>query len=70
MTSDKPLLKHRANPCDIDRLPALAPVGDMLAAFFESVFRKPTHDCPCCMAVRVIILAAAAYAAGYVTGAY
>ena len=67
---NEPLLKHRLNPCDIDRLECLAPVGDALAAFFDTAFRKPTHDCPCCMAVRVIILVAAAYAAGYLHGAY
>lgn len=65
---DKPLLKHRLNPCDIDRLPWLADVGDVLAFFFERVFRKPTHDCPCCMAIRILILTAAAFAAGYLTG--
>jgi len=67
---NKPLLKHRLNPCDIDRHPALAKVGDELAAFFDIAFRNPTHDCPCCMAVRIIILTAAAFAAGYLSGAH
>lgn len=67
---NKPLLKHRFNPCDIDRLPCLEPIGDALAHLFNSAFRKPTHDCPCCMAVRIIILTAAAFAVGYLSGAY
>lgn len=67
--SNKPLLKHQFNPCDIDRLPCLAPVGDALARFFEYAFRKPTDDCPCCMAVRIILLTAAAFVAGYFNGA-
>ena len=65
---DKPLLNHRLNPCDIDRLPVLAKIGDALALFFNTFFRNPTHDCPCCMAVRIFILAAAAYTAGYLNG--
>ena len=68
--TDKVPLKYRLNPCDIDRLPALATIGDALAEFFEAAFRRPTHDCPCCMAVRVIILTAVAFAAGYLTGAH
>lgn len=66
---NKPLLKHRLNPCDIDRLPWLEPIGDELAYLFDVTMRKPTHDCPCCMAVRIIILAAAAFAVGYLSGA-
>ncbi len=65
----KPLLKHRLNPCDIDRLPCLEQVGDALAYFFDSAFRNPTHDCPCCMAVRIIILVSTAFAAGCLVGA-
>lgn len=65
---NNPLLKHQVNPCDIDRHPALAKIGDALALFFDTFFRTPTHDCPCCMAVRILILAAAAYTAGYLSG--
>lgn len=68
--SDKPLLKHRVNPCDIDRLPELAPVGDALAILFNRFFREPTHDCPCCMAVRIILVTSVAFAAGYLIGAH
>ena len=67
---DKPLLKHRVNPCDIDRYPVLAKIGDALAAFYVELFSRPTHGCPCCMAVRIIILAAAAYTIGYLHGAH
>jgi hypothetical protein len=41
----KPLLRHRINPCDIDRWPHLAPLGDWLA--------DRSSGCPCCDTLRV-----------------
>lgn len=61
-------LKYLLNFCDIDRLPVLAPIGDALAALFDRFFREPTHDCPCCMAVRVLLLSTFTLAVGIVVG--
>lgn len=57
------------NPCLIGRKPWLAPLGDALAAFFINWFEEPTGGCPCCMAVRILLLAGAAAAAGAAAGA-
>lgn len=52
------------NPCLIGRHPALARLGDALAAGFDRFFRDPTGDCPCCMAVRILVVAAASFGLG------
>lgn len=54
----KPKLQHLLNPCDIDRLPVLAPIGDLAA-------KLVTH-CPCCNGFRIIF----AFAAGFAIGVY
>lgn len=64
----RPPLRYLLNACDIDRHPSLAPIGDWLADFFERRFRIPTHDCPCCMAVRILLLTLAGTAAGFIAG--
>ena len=53
-----PLLRHRLNPCDIDRYPALAPIGDALHGLYQA-FTWGT-DCTCCLGARVLALALAA----------
>ena len=58
------MLRHKLNPCDIDRYPVLAPLGDMLAASFKLLTYGT--DCPCCLAVRVALLAAASFTLGAV----
>lgn len=63
-------MKTRLNPCLIGRYPALAPIGDFLAAFFIDAFEEPTGGCPCCIAVRILLFAAAASAVGFIVGAY
>ena len=57
------------NPCLIGRKQWLAPLGDALAQGFDRFFRDPTGDCPCCMAVRVLITVAGALAVGIGIGA-
>lgn len=47
---------HKINPCDIDRFPALAPLGDWLATL--------TPKCPCCATIRTFLLTVAGFAAG------
>lgn len=42
------------NPCDIDRLPALAPIGNAVYAWF-SLFTKGTDGCGCCIGFRVLL---------------
>jgi len=64
----KPLLRHRVNPCDIDRLPSLAPLGNALALFYAKAFEEPTHGCPCCKAIRIILLTTVAYCVGFYIG--
>lgn len=59
-------MRYRLNPCDMDRFRVLAPVGDALAAFFDTVIYRGTDGCPCCMAVRIIALAAVTFAVGVV----
>ena len=56
--SPSPLLRHRLNPCDIDRYPALAPLGDALHGLYQA-FTWGT-DCTCCLGARVLALALAA----------
>ena len=56
------------NPCLIGRHPRLAPLGDALAQGFDRFFRDPTGDCPCCMAVRVMVVAVAGVAVGLTLG--
>ena len=56
------------NPCLIGRKQWLAPLGDALAQGFDRFFRDPTGDCPCCMAVRVIVVYAAGMTIGFLTG--
>lgn len=65
MTEHRVPLRYRLNPCDIDRDPRLARLGDWLADYFDIHFRNPTHDCPCCMAVRVLLLAALSAGGGF-----
>ena len=45
---------YRFNPCDVDAFPALAVLGRALARF--------SSGCPCCDAVRAVLLAASAAA--------
>lgn len=54
--------RYLLNPCDIDRFPWLAPIGDFFA-FFGS-------DCRCCSGARVLFAAAAAGLTGFLIGAY
>lgn len=61
-------MKYHLNPCLIGRLPSLAPLGDALAAFFIDRFEEPTGGCPCCMAVRILALAAFAGLVGLGVG--
>lgn len=56
--------EYHLNACKHGRHPALVPLGDGLAAFFDRFFREPTDDCPCCMAIRVLVLASATLGAG------
>ena len=60
--------KTHYNPCLIGRKPWLAPIGGALAGFFIKFFEEPTGGCPCCMAVRVLVLSAASGAAGFFAG--
>ena len=60
--------KTHYNPCLIGRKPWLAPLGGALAGFFIKFFEEPTGGCPCCMAVRVLVLSAASVAAGLFAG--
>lgn len=62
-------MKSHYNPCLIGRHPALARLGDALAAFFITYFQEPTGGCPCCIAVRVLGLATGSLAIGAVIGA-
>ena len=57
------------NPCLIGRKQWLAPLGDALAQGFDRFFRDPTGDCPCCIAVRILLLSGAAGIAGFTLGA-
>lgn len=68
MSNDRTPLKYLLNFCDIDRWSKLAPIGDWLADWFDNHFRTPTHDCPCCMAVRVLLLATVTGALGVGAG--
>ena len=60
--------KAHYNPCLIGRKPWLARLGNALAGFFIKFFEEPTGGCPCCMAVRVLVLSAASGAAGFFAG--
>lgn len=61
--SDEPF-RFRINACDYARFPFLAPIGDAIAAFFDTIIYKGTSGCPCCQGTRVIILVAIAFAVG------
>lgn len=52
-------LKYLLNPCDVDRLPFLAPIGDAVA--------KLAVECPCCNGFRIIIALAIGIAIGHWT---
>lgn len=45
---------HQINPCDIDRFNFLAPLGDALAALWDT-FTFGT-DCACCLGTRLTLL--------------
>lgn len=49
-------LYFKVNPCDIDRMPFLAPVGDWLASW--------ASECPCCNSARVVFAAISGIALG------
>lgn len=53
-------LKYRLNPCDIDRLPKLKPLGGFFALFAYGT------DCTCCLGARI----AAAFSIGIIIGYY
>ena len=55
-------LKYLLNPCDFERLPVLAPVGDALASLYAA-FTANT-DCPCCLGGRLVGVAVAGVATG------
>lgn len=57
------------NPCKLGRKQWLAPLGDALADFFINKFEEPTDGCPCCIAVRILLLSGAAGIAGFTLGA-
>ena len=61
-------MKYHFNPCKIGRHPALVKLGDALANFFIDGFEEPTDGCPCCIAVRILLFAAAACAVGFALG--
>lgn len=48
--------RHCLNPCDLERLRFLAPVGDLLAAFYQRL--TDGTDCPCCLGARIVAVAA------------
>lgn len=48
------LLRHKVNPCDIDRYSGLAPLGDALHALWKG-FTLGT-DCTCCLGARLVAL--------------
>jgi hypothetical protein len=51
------VIKPKYNPCDMDSLPALAPIGEFLA--------KLASACPCCSGARIVL----AGVVGFVLGA-
>lgn len=53
---------YAINPCDIDRLRFLAPLGDALAALWDG-FTAFT-DCACCLGTRLALVIALAFFAG------
>lgn len=63
------MTKYLFNPCKLGRHPALAPLGDALASFYEDFIETPTEGCPCCMAVRILLLAASSLGIGLIIGA-
>lgn len=56
------LWRHYVNPCDIDRHPALAPLGDALTAVYHATIEST--DCPCCRAIRVLVVIVFSFAIG------
>ena len=58
----KTKLRYLLSPCDVERLPALAPIGDALHGLYQA-FTWGT-DCTCCLGARVLALALAAGAFG------
>lgn len=56
-------LRYRLNPCDIDRDPKLARIGDALAWVWEK-FTAGT-DCPCCLGTRLVVSHALAFGLAY-----
>lgn len=53
-------LKYKLNPCDMDRYPVLAPLGDV----FASVTKLFTVECNCCTGARILVGIAASFALG------
>lgn len=53
---------YAGNPCDIDRMRILAPVGDALAALWDG-FTAFT-DCACCLGTRLALALALAFYLG------
>ena len=55
-------LRHMVNPCDIDRLSILKPVGDFFALFSYGT------DCTCCLGARIFFALVVGIAAGVYFG--
>lgn len=54
-------LRYKLNPCDIDRYPVLAPLGDLLAHL--------ASECPCCNTLRVVVAIPVSIIIGFFIGA-
>ena len=54
----KTKLRYLLSPCDVERLPALAPIGDALHGLYQAFIWGT--DCTCCLGARVLALALAA----------
>ena len=61
-------LKFMLNPCDVERHPSLAPIGDALASLYDR-FTAGT-DCPCCLGARLAGALIAAATLGALTHAF
>lgn len=51
-----------ANPCDIDRHPALAPIGDAFYRLWRG-FAYGT-ECQCCLGARLVAITVVSFGAG------
>jgi hypothetical protein len=53
-----PKLRHRVNPCDVDRFAFLKPVGDTAAALWDEFVGET--QCVCCLGFRLTLALVAA----------